>query len=124
MTFVLDCDFKAALALDKKALKVTTNEGTDLAEFGGYEVLGVEKDGDGYTVARFGRVLEANTEAAIQSLQSTVNANVAGLADNVEKTATAQETADTAQGTVTEMGELMEIISAALEEISATVFSE
>lgn len=54
-----------------ESLKVTDGDGTELADFSGYELVS-QWEVDGAVRARFLRKLEANTEAAIRSLEENV----------------------------------------------------
>lgn len=54
-----------------ESLKVTDGDGTELADFSGYELVS-QWESDGSVRARFLRKLEANTEAAIRSLEANM----------------------------------------------------
>ena len=68
VTFLLDCSLGAALSLDGQTLTVTSGERT-VAIFAGYEVCGVEKQGD-YVRMTACRKLDEATAAAIAGLEA------------------------------------------------------
>ena len=88
-----------------ESLKVTDADGTELADFSGYELVS-QWEVEGAVRARFLRKLEANTEAAIRSLEAnmaTVSKKVdEGMADASKKADEAKQAADTAAASVNE----------------------
>ena len=87
------------------SLKVTDGDGTELADFSGYELVS-QWEVEGAVRARFLRKLEANTEAAIRSLEAnmaTVSKKVdESMADASKKADEAKQAADTAAASVNE----------------------
>ena len=94
------------------SLKVTDADGTELADFSGYELVS-QWEVEGAVRARFLRKLEANTEAAIRSLEAnmaTISKKVdGGMADastRADEAASvageAKQAADTAAASVNE----------------------
>lgn len=68
-TFLLDCSLGTALSLDGETLTVTSGERT-VAIFAGYEVCGVETQGE-YTRMTACRKLDEATAAAIEGLEAS-----------------------------------------------------
>lgn len=83
-----------------ESLKVTDGDGTELADFSGYELVS-QWEVEGAVRARFLRKLEPNTEAAIRSLESnmqTVSKKVdTGLAEASATAEDAKKAADEAK---------------------------
>ena len=111
--FSMACAYSEVSGLKgAESLKVTDGDGTELADFSGYELVS-QWEVDGAVRARFLRKLEANTEAAIRSLEAnmaTVSKKVdEGMADaskKADKAASvageAKQAADTAAASVNE----------------------
>ena len=97
---------------DADSLKVTDAEGTELADFSGYELVS-QWEADGAVRARFLRKLEANTEKAIRSLEANmvivskkVDEGMADASKKADKAASvageAKQAADTAAASMDE----------------------
>lgn len=90
--FSMACGYAEVSGLKgAESLKVTDGDGTELADFSGYELVS-QWEVDGAVRARFLRKLEANMEAAIRSLE----ANMATVSKKVE--AGLAEAGEAAQG--------------------------
>lgn len=93
-------------------LKVTDAEGTELADFSGYELVS-QWEVEGAVRARFLRKLEANTEAAIRSLE----ANMATVSKKVDEgMAEASTRADEAASVAGEAKQAAEQAAASVNE--------
>ena len=91
------------------SLKVTDGDGTELADFSGYELVS-QWEVEGAVRARFLRKLEANTEAAIRSLE----ANMATVSKKVDNgVADASKKADEAASVASEAKQAAETAQAA-----------
>ena len=100
--FSMACAYAEVSGLkDAESLKVTDGNGTELADFSGYELVS-QWEVEGAVRARFLRKLEANTEKAIRSLE----ANMATVSKKVDEAASvvgeAKQAADTAAASVNE----------------------
>jgi murein L,D-transpeptidase YafK len=95
VTVLLNATFDTVQALDGKTLTIHGDNSQDdvVAVFGGYELVSMTKSGDNVS-ARFQRVLEADTKAAIEA-----------QAQNVRVLQSAQEDTDAA---ICELYELIE----------------
>ena len=122
VSFLLDCDFSGAEALDGQELRVTGDAG-DIEVFGGYQLLGVRHDGD-RVLATFMQALEPNTAQAISALQRNMTIANDAIAGAVGDAASAQQAADEAGEAAATATDLAEVNAAAIEEIAATVFAE
>lgn len=109
--FSMACGYAEVSGLKgAESLKVTDGDGTELADFSGYELVS-QWESNGAVRARFLRKLEPNTEAAIRSLEAnmaTVSKKVdEGMADASKKAdeaasaaGEAKQAADTAAASV------------------------
>lgn len=94
------------------SLKVTDVDGTELADFSGYELVS-QWEVDGAVRARFLRKLEANTEAAIRSLE----ANMASVSKKVDEgMADASKKADKAASVAGEAKQAADTAAASVNE--------
>lgn len=100
--FILDTDLATAVALDGQALKVTTDDGDDVAAMDGHKVVAAVKQDDGYIALHTARALDPQTAESIKALET--NVAVAKTAADAAKrdAATAQTAADKAQKTADE----------------------
>lgn len=95
-----------------ESLKVTDGDGTELADFSGYELVS-QWEVDGAVRARFLRKLEPNTEAAIRSLE----ANMATVSKKVDKgMADASKKADEAASVAGEAKQAADTVAASVDE--------
>ena len=122
VAFDLECDFADALALDGEELKVTA-DGSDLAVFGGYQLTGLEVNGD-YTHARFAMALEPNVEQMLSAIQQNLEIarKAADTADTKAKNA--QTSATNAATSANDANTLANANAEAIEELAAAVFTE
>lgn len=94
------------------SLKVTDGDGTELADFSGYELVS-QWESDGAVRARFLRKLEPNTEAAIRSLE----ANMAAVSKKVDEgMADASKRADEAASVAGEAKQAADTAAASMAE--------
>ena len=104
--FSMACAYAEVSALKgAESLKVTDGDGTELADFSGYELVS-QWESNGAVRAHFLRKLEPNTEAAIRSLEANMAAVSKKVDDGVaDASATAEDAkkaADTAAASVNE----------------------
>ena len=111
--FSMACAYAEVTGLKgAESLKVTDMDGTELADFSGYELVS-QWEVEGAVRARFLRKLEANTEAAIRSLEANmavvskkVDDGMADASKKADKAASvageAKQAADTAAASVNE----------------------
>lgn len=119
VSFLLDCDFDTAIAIDGTKLTVTA-DGEDVAVFGGYELTGVERETEG-TRARYAMALEANVEAAYKAVAEnyTITKKAADKAET--SAASAQSTATSALNQATDLSSQLEAYGQAIEELATQV---
>ena len=120
--FDLECDFETANALDGEELKVTA-DGEDMAVFGGYQLVGLEKSGE-YTRAKFAQALEPNTEQVLSAIQKNLEIANKNLTSNEKKTQSAQTSADSANKSASDAREIADANAAAIIELAEAVFTE
>ena len=120
--FDLECDFETANALDGEELKVTA-DGEDMAVFGGYQLVGLEKDGE-YTRAKFAQALEPNTEQVLSAIQKNLEIANKNLTANEKKTQSAQTSADSANKSASDAREIADANAAAILEMAEIVYAE
>lgn len=108
LTAILECDFKEATKLSGKTLTITNN-GEDIAVFGGYDLTGIEKSPNGTRVT-FAKELDPDTAGAIAAIET----------NQTIMHRTLNEASDTAQTAHT----LAEANAAAIEELIPIVLGE
>ena len=126
-TFLLDCTFEQALALDGEELRVTDGDGTDIAVFGGYHLTGLELDSTApsdRTRASFSKRLEPETEAELNALEGNLEIAKGDIKRVESKAVAAQATADTATGLAGSNSESIDVYGTAIEEIVTTQSDE
>lgn len=101
-----------------ESLKVTDGDGTELADFSGYELVS-QWEAEGAVRARFLRKLEANTEKAIRSLE----ANMAAVSKKVDEgMAEASTRADEAASVAGEAKQAADTAAASVNEYMDALF--
>lgn len=118
--FLLKCDLADALTIEGE-LKVT-DEKTDIAVFGGYQVTGVEKSGEN-TLAKFAMKLEPNIEETVNAILKQQNINASNITKVEMRTDQAQSTADNAQSSIASISEALEAYGEAIEELATATLS-
>lgn len=108
----LACTMQQALDIDASELKIT-EQGEDIAVFGGYELTGVSKSGE-YVNAIFAKELEANTAQTLSALEQN-------LAIANKKITVTQTTATATNKQVGEISTQLEAYGQAIEELAQSI---
>ena len=132
--FILDTDFKTAAELEGESLLVKDGN-SKVAEFGGFHLTGIENYADGMLKASFARTLEPNTEQVLNELLtnlSIANKNIEKNKSSIDKVSqdasianntavTANDSANSAINSITELTDQMDIYAGAIEELATMI---